>query len=296
MGKQRYFYALNPEAGKVLNAFFHSEDLSSLFAFLYDEVKSILPEALIRGIPGKIFGVSLPGEHCIFYVTSRRDGSFGICFRGLSGEMIFSAENSDEAAKLALNGAQRRERFPEDYRIAGNRVPDAPAADRPKRKAALAAEAPKKSPRSGKKAPKAPNPAPQPAADPRRDHSAEIRYVDKELVCQDCGKKFIFAAGEQRFYAKKGLVEPKRCEDCRKKKKQLEADGKYVGLSAITGKMGTKNGGYLDHVGTYGPSINVNGGLEASPGYHRGKEKNGKVDYTAKVGKTIYTITKGIDH
>lgn len=296
MGKQQYFYALNSEAGNALNAFFHSEDLSSLFAFLYDEVKSILPSALIRGIPGEIFGVSLSGEHCVFYVSSRRDGSFGIRFRGLSGEMNFTPANTEEVSRLVLNGAQRRERFPEDYRITGNRVPDAPAADRPKRKAAPAAEAPKKSPRSGKKAPKASNPAPQPAADPRRDHSAEIRYVDKELVCQDCGDPFIFTAGEQRFYAKKGLVEPKRCKPCRKKKKQLEADGKYVGLSAITGKMGTKSSGYLDHAGTYGASINVNGGLEASPGYRRGKEKNGKVEFRKKVGKKTYTITKGIDH
>ena len=60
--------------------------------------------------------------------------------------------------------------------------------------------------------------------------------------------------------------------------------------------MGTKSSGYLDHAGTYGASINVNGGLEASPGYRRGKEKNGKVEFRKKVGKKTYTITKGIDH
>ena len=136
---------------------------------------------------------------CIFYVAARRDGSFGICFRGLSGEMIFSAENSDEAARLALNEAQRRERFPEDYRIAGNRVPDAPAADRPKRKAAPAAEAPKKSSGSGKKAPKVPKSAPQPAAVPQKGNSAEIRYVDSALRAvvriQDSG----FSGNKCRF-------------------------------------------------------------------------------------------------
>ena len=28
-------------------------------------------------------------------------------------------------------------------------------------------------------------------------------YEDKTLVCKDCGKEFIFSAGEQEFYARK---------------------------------------------------------------------------------------------
>lgn len=31
-------------------------------------------------------------------------------------------------------------------------------------------------------------------------------YEDEKLVCEDCGKEFIFTAGEQEFYAEKGLV------------------------------------------------------------------------------------------
>ena len=43
---------------------------------------------------------------------------------------------------------------------------------------------------------------------------------DKTLVCQDCGKEFIFTAGEQEFYATKCLTnEPKRCKECRDKRK-----------------------------------------------------------------------------
>ena len=43
---------------------------------------------------------------------------------------------------------------------------------------------------------------------------------DKTLVCQDCGKDFVFTAGEQEFYKEKGLQsEPKRCKECRDKKK-----------------------------------------------------------------------------
>ena len=41
-------------------------------------------------------------------------------------------------------------------------------------------------------------------------------YEDKTLVCKDCGKEFIFSAGEQAFYAEKGFQnEPGRCPTCR---------------------------------------------------------------------------------
>lgn len=46
-------------------------------------------------------------------------------------------------------------------------------------------------------------------------------YEDQTLVCEDCGKEFVFSAGEQEFYAEKGLVNvPKRCGDCRKARRQ----------------------------------------------------------------------------
>ncbi|KYH34508.1 hypothetical protein CLTEP_15570 [Clostridium tepidiprofundi DSM 19306] len=45
--------------------------------------------------------------------------------------------------------------------------------------------------------------------------------ADKTLVCQDCGKEFVFTEGEQQFYKEKGFEnEPKRCPDCRKARKQ----------------------------------------------------------------------------
>lgn len=45
-------------------------------------------------------------------------------------------------------------------------------------------------------------------------------FEDKTLVCADCGKDFIFSAGEQAFYKERGLTnEPKRCKECRDKKK-----------------------------------------------------------------------------
>lgn len=48
-------------------------------------------------------------------------------------------------------------------------------------------------------------------------------YQDKVLTCRECGAEFIFSAGEQAFYAEKGLVnEPARCRDCRRRRKQQE--------------------------------------------------------------------------
>ena len=47
-----------------------------------------------------------------------------------------------------------------------------------------------------------------------------MEFTDKTLVCKDCGKEFVFTAGEQAFYKEKGLDnEPKRCKECRDKRK-----------------------------------------------------------------------------
>ena len=47
-----------------------------------------------------------------------------------------------------------------------------------------------------------------------------MEYKDKEITCVDCNTTLIFTAGEQEFYASKGLTnEPKRCKECRDKKK-----------------------------------------------------------------------------
>ncbi len=43
-----------------------------------------------------------------------------------------------------------------------------------------------------------------------------MSFQDKNLVCRDCQKTFVFSAGEQEFFSAKGLVnEPKRCGNCR---------------------------------------------------------------------------------
>ena len=45
-------------------------------------------------------------------------------------------------------------------------------------------------------------------------------YQDKTIKCVDCGTEFTFTARDQAFYAEKGFTnEPKRCKECREKKK-----------------------------------------------------------------------------
>ena len=47
-------------------------------------------------------------------------------------------------------------------------------------------------------------------------------YEDKTLVCKECGKEFVFTAGEQEFYAERGFQNeppalqglPRRPQDC----------------------------------------------------------------------------------
>jgi len=47
-----------------------------------------------------------------------------------------------------------------------------------------------------------------------------MEYQDRELLCADCNKNFVFSAGEQEFYARKGFREtPKRCKPCRDNRK-----------------------------------------------------------------------------
>lgn len=46
------------------------------------------------------------------------------------------------------------------------------------------------------------------------------KYHDTVLNCADCGKDWVFTAGEQQFFYSKGLATPKRCSPCRKARKE----------------------------------------------------------------------------
>jgi len=49
--------------------------------------------------------------------------------------------------------------------------------------------------------------------------------IDKQLVCKDCGRDFVFTENEQKFYIEKGFnSEPVRCKDCRTARKVNRSD------------------------------------------------------------------------
>jgi CxxC-x17-CxxC domain-containing protein len=53
-----------------------------------------------------------------------------------------------------------------------------------------------------------------------------MAFQDRTLTCRDCGKEFTFTAGEQEFYASRGLTnDPSRCPDCRRVHKQSGGGG-----------------------------------------------------------------------
>ncbi len=48
-----------------------------------------------------------------------------------------------------------------------------------------------------------------------------MSYADKTLTCRECGAEFVFTAGEQEFFAMRGLMnEPSRCPACRGRRRQ----------------------------------------------------------------------------
>ena len=57
-----------------------------------------------------------------------------------------------------------------------------------------------------------------------------MSYADKTLNCRECGQAFIFSAGEQEFYASRGLLnEPGRCPSCRAQRRASQGGGGYGG-------------------------------------------------------------------
>lgn len=72
-------------------------------------------------------------------------------------------------------------------------------------------------------------------------------YQDRILTCRDCGQEFTFTAGEQEFFASKGLTNaPSRCPECRKARRgggassgQRPRGEQYEAVCASCGKATT---------------------------------------------------------
>jgi CxxC-x17-CxxC domain-containing protein len=70
-------------------------------------------------------------------------------------------------------------------------------------------------------------------------------YQDRQLTCRDCGATFTFTAGEQEFYASRGLMNaPRRCPDCRRAAKQTRGDSAGGGRGGYDRNGGGGGGGY----------------------------------------------------
>ena len=50
---------------------------------------------------------------------------------------------------------------------------------------------------------------------------------DIKIICADCKTEFAFTERDQKFYAEKGYVQPKRCKQCRIKKKRERENNQY---------------------------------------------------------------------
>jgi CxxC-x17-CxxC domain-containing protein len=60
-------------------------------------------------------------------------------------------------------------------------------------------------------------------------------FNDKTLNCIECDGEFIFSRNEQAFYAERGFVnEPKRCKNCRDKRKQGRDGGSMGPRSMVS--------------------------------------------------------------
>ena len=53
-----------------------------------------------------------------------------------------------------------------------------------------------------------------------------MEFEDKNIPCEDCGQEFVHSADDQRRYAERGFTnEPKRCRECREKRRAQSGRG-----------------------------------------------------------------------
>jgi CxxC-x17-CxxC domain-containing protein len=79
-------------------------------------------------------------------------------------------------------------------------------------------------------------------------------FQDRPLQCLDCKNEFIFTAGEQEFYDRKGFKEiPKRCKPCRDARKTRRGDSGAHAAGNGYGGNGNGNGGGAEANGNRGP-------------------------------------------
>lgn len=60
--------------------------------------------------------------------------------------------------------------------------------------------------------------------------------TDKQITCAGCGRPFTWSAGEQRFFAERGLQRPRRCNTCRKARPL--SPYLFFGAATLLGSLG----------------------------------------------------------
>jgi CxxC-x17-CxxC domain-containing protein len=109
-------------------------------------------------------------------------------------------------------------------------------------------------------------------------------FQDRPLQCLDCKNEFIFTAGEQEFYERKGFKEiPKRCKPCRDaRKSRRSSDGN--GYSNGNGH-GNGNGGNGYH-DSNGEGANGNGN-----GYANNNGGDAGGNRASRAGREMFDAT-----
>jgi CxxC-x17-CxxC domain-containing protein len=93
-----------------------------------------------------------------------------------------------------------------------------------------------------------------------------VDSADRTITCIDCGSEFAFTAGVQQFYAQRGFTEsPKRCVDCRQRRKSQRNSDSYGGAGD-----GAMRGGYGGYDGGYRSAFAGAGATAAYAGYAGG--------------------------
>ena len=82
----------------------------------------------------------------------------------------------------------------------------------------------------------------RPPSSPGTERKSDVTYIDRTLICVDCGAPFIHSAADQEFYAERQFSsDPKRCTSCRASRRATRDTGGDV--RDIGGPRGYERGG-----------------------------------------------------
>ncbi len=103
---------------------------------------------------------------------------------------------------------------------------------------------------------------------PKKPHHKEDATEPVEtIICCDCNKSFELKRSEKNYYLKKGLCIPKRCPDCRQKKKEM-ANSAFVSnlMNSVIGQNSTETSNPTPCSSSNSSESSSGGGL-ALPGF-----------------------------